>query len=882
MHDKTIAQALSELGVNSARGISQAEERKRAIYYGENCVRKKPPKRLIMRVLEAFCEPMLIILLFALALAVGVNVGKIFKGGEGDIIECIGIFFAVVLSVAITVVMEGRSQRAFEMLSKYSSSAQVRVRRDGEVKIIPKSKLVVGDVVILSGGDKIPADCRLIFAEDFLVDESSLTGESLPRKKRHDVSLATDTPLAERVNCVFGGTFAISGRAEGVVVAVGSRAEMGKIAGELADAKRASSPLQEKLARLGKAVAVIGGVVAVAVFAVTAVRLIVSGSATFEDFQQAFLDSVVLIVAAVPEGLPTIVALSLSINVIKLARDNALVKKLVVAETAGCVSVICSDKTGTLTTNKMQVVGCFSPDGKALAEAPVCMVENSLYNNSLIDVSESGEVNKNGSATELAIYEFAQQAPCFSAVRGANIRALSREAFTSEKKYMSTKTHKNGSICNYYKGAIEKICALSGIRVEAGALAEAQRQASLARRVIAFARVVDGTAVFDGFVAIADTLREDVKDAVSVCSGAGVRVMMLTGDNPDTALAIAREAGIATHRGEVALGEELDRLSPSALCKRLPSLRVVARSTPMTKLKVVEALQSNGEVVAVTGDGINDAPAVKRADMGVAMGSGTDVTKEAADIVLLDDSFSTIVRAISFGRNVYRSFRRFITFQLTVNFSAVLIVLACLFAGMQAPFSALQLLWINMIMDGPPALSLGFERASKHLMKSPPLPRSANLVDAKMCLRIAFACVFTVGLVMAQASYDVLGAGADGVQSATFSLFVILQIFNAVNCREVGSQSALPSLSKNKPFVLAFVLTVACQVIITQFAGRLFGTHPLTIRVWGRIFLAGVLLVAVTECFKLIYRLYLTLNAKKHKKTGAGRESYPQKSGFGG
>ena len=865
MHGKKSEDVLKQLNVNPRYGLRAEEISSRRIKFGANTVDRTRQKSLFLRVLGAFSEPMLLILCFALAITLGVNIGKFVRTGDGDLTECIGIFTAVALSVTITVVMEDRSQKAFELLRAVSDKTVVKVRREGEITLIPQSEIVVGDVMILESGNRVCADGRIIKGENLAADESSLTGESKPRNKRAGAVVDDNAPLADRINCVYGGTLITSGRGEAVATAVGNGAEMGKIAKELKIKNKISSPLSEKLDRLGKAVTIIGGIAASAVFVVSLIRLIIAGNANFDTVQEIFIGSVVLIVAAVPEGLPTIVAVSLSLNVMKLAKENALIKKLVVAETAGCVSVICSDKTGTLTQNRMETESGFDANGKKTNKLPKSIHDNIIFNYVLSAAEERGNLIWAGDPTERALVSAALGAPTekINALR-AGKKVAEREEFTSDRKYSSVKIREKGGFRTYYKGAFEKIAAFCGDG--AGISPQIKKEMDLcvknARRVIAFAHSDGEGTVFDGFAALTDPVRPDVKKSVELCKKAGISVKILTGDNAQTAFAVARELGIANYENEVITAAEAERMDDGAFSAALKRVTVVARSTPLLKLRAVNLLKSAGEVVAVTGDGINDAPAIKQADIGIAMGSGSEIAKEAGDIVLLDDSFTTIVKAIFFGRNVYANFQRFIIFQLSVNFSAVITVLAALFFGLKSPFNALQLLWINVIMDGPPALTLGFEAPSGELMNDSPKKRSDNLVTKKIAARILVHSLYTSAVVTWQALTDFMRVPVEENASVVFSLFVFFQLFNAFNSRQVGSQSIFRGFFYNLPMLVSFGAVTVLQVVITQFGGGLFGTVPLSFESWVKTVAVSSTILLISETSKAAYRILLKVTGK--------------------
>ncbi len=857
MHSKKTSEILQELSVNETTGLSFNEIAPRRAKYGGNIITGAKQKTFLKRVLEAFCDPMMIILSFALSVTLGVNIGKLIKTGSGDFTECIGVFIAVFISVSITAVMEGKSEKAFELLRDLSDNTLVRVLREGELRLIPKSEVVVGDIVFLEAGNSVIADGRLLKTASLSVDESTLTGESKPKHKRADVILEKETPLAERINCLYSGTCVITGNGKMLVTNVGNNTEIGKIAGELQIKNKVSAPINEKLARLSKWITALGGISAAITFSISFIRLYLTNNISFSSVQELFIESIVLIVAAVPEGLPTIVAISLSLNVLKLAKENALIKKLVVAETAGCVSVICSDKTGTLTANKMMVDKFFLPSGIERTSLTPIVYANTIANSTAEEVETKGKKSLNGNPTEKALIAFAVKDTGTSITAARNRFIVEeREEFSSDKKYMSTKTHFNGQTVTFYKGAFEKILEICHYAEEVKKQAsKASHYADNGGRIIAFAHKDSSNKMFyDGFVSITDPVRPDVKKSVTDCRNAGIRVMMLTGDGENTAFSVAKKIGIANIASDVKNAAEIEKMTDKELSYALNNISVIARSTPLTKLRVVKLLKRAGEVVAVTGDGVNDAPAIKQADIGIAMGSGSEIAKEAGDIVLLDDSFSTIVKAISFGRNVYRNFRRFITFQLSVNFSAVATVLFSLIAGIGSPFNSLQLLWINIIMDGPPALTLGIEKPESTLLGEKPKKRSDNLIDKKTALKIILSSSYITFACCMQLFTNFLNVKANAVPSSVFTLFVILQLFNSFNCRKTGTESVFVNPFGNKPMLIAFGVSTAIQFIITQFLGSIFQTSPLSSLAWIKIFVISFGVILVSECAKLFYR----------------------------
>ena len=878
---KTREELLSEFSSDSTKGLTPNDVKKNREKFGSNSLTKKKSDSLLKRIWDASTEPMLLMLIAAGLIALAVNIFRKATGGEADFLECVGVFVAIALSVVISVIMEGRSAKAFEALSKINSNMTVKVVRNGKTVSVSSEDIVVGDVLIVSAGDKLPADGRLLSAVDLSVNESALTGESYPVKKDADAVIDDEKlPLAERVNMLYSGTFVTEGQGKILITAVGDKTEFGKIAGELNGQSKSNTPLQEKLARLGKTITVMGVIAAAIVFISQVVSFATHGGLKIDTVMDAFITSIVLIVAAVPEGLPTIVAVSLSINIIKLSKQNALVKKMIASDTIGCISVICSDKTGTLTENKMTVRYFYDNE---VHENPADLTNDWLVHNICLntsaDLGDNGEFI--GNPTECAMLNFFDA----SLSNDSEMHRYKTERddhetlflfpFSSELKHMTTISKVDGKIVSYVKGSPEcllPMCELSDDRLSQinTAIVAAEQKAM---RVIAFAhKELDGLAdyseeaqhkqmesgmVFDGFVAISDPLRAEVSDAVKSCQSAGVGVKILTGDNIITAVAIAEELGLMT-AGKIALeAKDIEEMTDAQLSEKLPDICVIARSTPTVKMRVVKLLKELGNVVAVTGDGINDAPALKNADVGIAMGiSGTEVSKEASDIVLLGDSFATIVKAVEWGRNIYENFKRFISFQLTVNIASVICVFVSVLMGLKAPFTALQLLWINIIMDGPPALTLGLEPNYSDLMSRKPTDRAENIISKNMFIRIFTTGIYVSIVFLCQYHFNFLGAAPDEMGTVLFTLFVLFQLFNAFNCRELHTESIFKHLFKNKLMLGVVGLTFVLQIVIIQFAGAFFGTVPLGLNMWLKLFAMSFSVIVLSELVKLLIRLF--------------------------
>ena len=875
-YNKSAQEVLESLQTDAHKGLTEHQVKENGERYGRNEFTKAGRKSLLRRIWEAATEPMLILLLCAWAITIAVNIVNVTQGEPFDWAECAGILVAVLISVVLTVVMEGRSAKAFDELNKIKEGIEIKVVRNGVVQYIPQQELVVGDIVFLETGNKIAADGRLIESISLMSDESSLTGESAPVEKDANAVLAEGTPVAERINMVYSGCFITGGTGKMVVTDVGDFTQFGLIAREIQGGGEGQTPLQEKMARLGKVITVIGAVFAVLIFIIQLIFVLATGSASFETISEAFIASIVLMVAAVPEGLPTIVAISLSINIARMARQNALVKKMIACETIGCINVICSDKTGTLTENRMTVVDVWSGGG-FVEENAFCdrvMLENYCLNSTADLYYENDIVRFVGNPTEGALLVSAKKCGVDYEDFREKAEICELYPFSSDTKNMTSCIKKGDGYVVYTKGSPEKIIALCSLTEEERGIAEADIVSlqKRARRVIAFAHKyvkelpkdradAESGMSFDGFVGIADPLRAEVYDAVRACKTAGIEVKMLTGDNIVTATAIAEELELLGEGGKAVEASYLENLSDEEFAKVLPTVRVIARSTPLLKMRVVKQLKSEGNVVAVTGDGINDAPALKNADVGIAMGiSGTEVSKEAADIVLLNDSFSTIVTTVKWGRGIYENFKRFIQFQLTVNVASVLTVFICTIVGLfvegfHSPFSALDLLWINIIMDGPPALTLGLEPIRDDLMTRKPTARSESIVSKEMLRRIAVNGVFMCLVCLAQQGFNFLGVEENMVQTSVFTLFVMFQLFNAFNCRELGNKSVFSNLFKNKLMLGAFVIAFALQIVITQFGGAVFDTVPLDFLSWLKIIGMALTVVALDELVKLFRRV---------------------------
>lgn len=874
---------LVRLGSDAEKGLTSKQADVSRHRFGRNLLTPPKSESTLKRIWEAATEPIIALLFVAGIIALAVNIFRTVTGGAANYLEVAGIFTAIIFSIMVDVVIEGRSAKAFEALSKVNDNTMVRVMRNGEVTMVKVMDIVCGDILLLAAGDKVPADCRLLESTALEADESALTGESVPVEKRADFDIVdAKCPLADRINMLYSGTYLTSGHGKVLVTAVGDETELGKIAGALKGEKKKATPLQARLNRLGRNITIFGIVAATLCFAIQMISFYITGTLHAENVMESFVVSIVLIVAAAPEGLPTIVAVSLSVNVIKLARQNTLVKKMIASETIGCINVICSDKTGTLTENKMTVGGYYDHCWHAHPEEldNEWLIHNICLNTTADIDSEGRFIGNPSECAMLNFYEYSEgrqlSGKSYHDER-ADHHIFQTFPFSSELKHMTTVSDADGKVIAYVKGSPECVlamCALSSKEREKAekAMVEAEEKAM---RVIAFAhkeltetadysdetqhRLMESHMVFDGFTAISDPLRKEVYSAVQSCRRAGIALKILTGDNIVTAKAIAKELHLLDERDGLrpvcVEARDIAELSDEALLEILPRIAVIARSTPNIKMRVVRLLKEQGHVVAVTGDGINDAPALKNADVGIAMGiSGTEVSKEASDIVLLDDSFATIVKAVEWGRNIYENFKRFISFQLTVNVAAVICVFASIIRGYETPFTALQMLWINIIMDGIPALTLGLEPNYEDIMGQPPIKRSDNIIDRKLFIRIGVTAVYVSFFVLGQYFMNYLHVPESQMLTVVFAMFILFHLFNAFNCRELHERSIFAHFTGNKLMLVVMAVTFVLQVVFTQYAGSFFHTVPLSVDIWIKLFILAVTVVILSEFVRFVIR----------------------------
>ena len=794
-------------------GLGQAEAERRLAAYGRNEL-KEGKRRGIPALFFAQFKDLMTLILVAAAILSGVL--AYVTGDKSELTDTAILLFIIVLNAAVGVVQQYRADSALEKLKKLST-ATARAVRSGRVRVLPAELLVPGDVIELEEGDRIPADCRILSSEGMKCDESALTGESKPAKKR-DCIVRTGA-VAERENTVFSGTFCVAGRARCLVTATGMATEMGAIADLLAGAKPTPSPLDKVLARLAK-------IISYTVLSVAAALFVVGVLSRRAGILENLMSAIAVAVAAIPEGMGAVVTVILAMGVQRMSSFRAVIRRLSAVETLGSCTCICSDKTGTLTQNRMAVgaVSSFGGEQRLLR----CM--------RLCESVRGSPGSYVGDPTEVALVEYAEA----RGERGEARLLPGGRPFTSEARCMSVRIAAEEGALYLKKGAPDVVlasCRTAGGRPLDDALlvrirAEAEAYAGRAMRVLAFAEGKKETDLdFLGFAALLDPPREGAKEAVEECRRAGVRTVMITGDGPGTALAIARELGIARTREEVLTGEELEAMGESfpAQARRF---RVFARVSPGHKLTIVKALQGAGEVVAMTGDGVNDAPSVKAADIGVAMGSGTDVTKNAADMVLGGDDFSSIVRAVEEGRGVFLNVRRTIDFFLATNLAEVLaVLLATLFLWRSDFLTSTQLLWINLITDSLPVLALGVER-TKNAMDRPPV-RAEDILSKRALCSIAFYGVVQTALVLAVFVLGIAFWGNAVASTCAFLTLSLLELLHAFNVRSGAFNRTL--LITELVGVLSTVLLAALPPLAT-----VFGLTPLSLVQWLLVMAASL------------------------------------------
>lgn len=854
--------------MNSFKGLNNREVEESRRRFGANILTPAKREKWYVLLLEKFKDPLIVILIIAAAISTAVSL----LSENSSILESVGIIAAIFLATFVSFLNEYKAGKEFDILNSINDQTPVkvlRVKESGEEGVIeiPKSEIVVNDIVVLSQGDEIPADGTVLTSNELKVNESSLNGESNPAKKF--AQKVDSYKSAYSPNALYRGTTVSEGEGVMIVERVGDATEIGKTARSASEITGVQTPLSKQLAKLGKQIGRVGITVSLLIFFALLFFEIKNGLqiTTPEGITHIitiFMLAVTLIVMAVPEGLPMSISLSLAYSMRKMTRENALVRKLHACETMGATTVICTDKTGTLTQNKMSV------ERATLSLNPLTAAAISINSTAFLD----GE-NILGSPTEGALLLFIKK-------NGFDYRALRegseivrRIPFSSKTKYMVSIVKSAESYMLYIKGSAELLLGMSSSLErerklkEESDLLKAQKSGM---RCIAFAhKELDETQIqeddstlltdliYDGFAAIEDPVREDVPEAMKRCLSAGIDVKVITGDNTKTAIEIARESGLwlETDREEVnaIAGPDFSNLTDEEALSKAKSIKVMSRARPEDKLRLVKLLESMGEVVAVTGDGTNDAPALNYANVGLSMGSGTSVAKESSDIIILNDSFSTVVKAVEWGRSIYHNIQRFIFFQLTVNVAALLTAIAGpLILNEEFPLTIMQVLWINLIMDTLAAIALASEPSDPEVMREKPRDNTESIITPVMWKKILFA---GVGFFLASMLFMFLNKSQSlEYKTVFFTGFVFMQIWNLLNARVMGSaKSAFKALWKNKMFIVVLSLIVLLQVLIVEFLpSGLFRTCRIGIEYWGAIVGVTAIVIIIGEIYRGVKR----------------------------
>lgn len=807
----TTNQTINDLGTDRTTGLSQAETQKRTDQFGLNTLKKKKSHGLLYKIAAQFTDFLIVILIAAAAVSIF----------AGEIIDGIIIMAIVLLNGTLGFIQEYRADKALETLKKMASPFAT-VIRNGNTEQIKSDTLVPGDIVILDTGSSVPADLRLIETINLHIQESALTGESTPVEKKSSLKLDDQTGVADRKNCAFLGTLVTYGRGAGVVTGTGMNTEIGKIADMLSETPDEPTPLQKKLSSLGKLL----GILCLAVCFVIAIMGIVRG----EDLFEVFMTAVSLAVAAIPEGLPAVVTVILALGMQQMVKRNAIIKRLGAVETLGGTTVICSDKTGTLTRNEMTVTKIYidnhyisvsgngyDPDGEFIMEDQPGSPYKSLTLKKLITASvlcndayyNPEEKSITGDPTEGCLTVLGHKFGISHSTVTKLYPRIAELPFDSERKLMSTLHSNEGQMVLYTKGAPDMLlprCTHIEIDGKVYPLTDSEKKSlsdiqetlsAEALRVLGIAytnhestkKVVspedEQGLVFLGFTGAIDPPRDEVKKSIEICRKAGIRIVMITGDHKLTASAIGKKLGIITSDCMALSGNELDKLDDKELLEKIPTIGIFARVSPSHKVRIINTLRKHGEITAMTGDGVNDAPALKQADIGIAMGiTGTDAAKEAADMILTDDNFSSIVSAVEQGRIIYSNIRKFVGFLLSCNIGEIILIFFSMLAGWPIPLLPIHLLWVNVMTDSFPAFALGLEKGDAHIMLEQPRAPSSPIIDKRMALSISIQSIALAASCLIAFQTALAGSGSiETARTVCFTVLIIGELLRAYSAR---------------------------------------------------------------------------------------------------
>lgn len=871
---------------SSENGLSSADADERLAKHGSNKLAEGKKTSIAVRFLKQLADPMIIVLIAAAV----VSAILAFVEEDGSFTEVIIIMAVVILNAVLGVAQESKAEKAIEALQKIAAATS-KVMRDGKITVIPSERIVPGDVVVLEAGDAVPADARVIECASMKIEEAALTGESVPVTKTNAVLSADDgkdVPLGDRKNMVYMGSTVVYGRGSAVVTGTGMNTEMGKIAHALTQARDGQTPLQKKLAQLSKILSFLVIGICVIIFAVGFIK---NGDFGLHGILDSFMVAVSLAVAAIPEGLATVVTIVLSIGVTNMSKRNAVIRKLTAVETLGCAQIICSDKTGTLTQNKMTVVEHRGSDEKLLARAmALCS-----------DAEQDDDGNVIGEPTECALVNYALSLSLPKNSLKKEYPRIAEAPFDSMRKMMSTVHNGPDGTVQYTKGAPDevlkrcthiladgkKVPITDDMRKEI--LGQNKAMADKALRVLCAAyrdwegapessdpEYLEKELCYIGLTGMIDPVRPEVKAAIEKCRGAGIRPVMITGDHIDTAVAIATELGIISDKSQAITGAALDSMSDDELAEHITDYSVYARVQPEHKVRIVKAWQSRGKITAMTGDGVNDAPSIKNADIGVGMGiTGTDVTKNVADMVLTDDNFATIISAVEEGRRIYDNIRKSVQFLLSSNLSEVLAIFTATLIGFTI-LKPVHLLWINLITDCFPALALGVEKAEPGIMEREPRNSKDGIFAQGLLADVIFqgfviaaitVVAFFIGYYYQFGNFAVWEQESGHGMTMAFIALSMTEVFHSLNMRS-RTKSIFTMGSQNiflwGAFALSLILTTAV-VEIPPIADA-FGFTPVSVREYVTALALAVAVVVVVEIQKLIKRL---VEKRRHAESTA-------------
>jgi Ca2+-transporting ATPase len=881
-YKKTEQEVIEELNTDRKSGLNDSEVNRRIKKYGKNEFKEEKKKGLLKMIFEQINDVMIYILIAA----------AVASASLGEVSDAIIIGIVITLNAVIGIIQERKAEEAIKELKKLSSPKSL-VKRNGKVVEVPTNKIVPGDIVVLEAGRMVPADLRLIDEASLKIEESSLTGESVPVEKDSEIDLSgkEDVALGDQRNMAFMSTVVTYGRGEGVVVGTAMDTEMGKIADLLGKTVDEKTPLQKRLADIGKVLGIIALIISAVIFGLGVIQ--------GRDIFDMLFTAISLAVAAIPEGLPAIVTIVLAMGVQKMIKRNAIIRKLPAVETLGSVNIVCSDKTGTLTQNKMTVTKIYTNEEiKSVENIDTQNESENMLLKAMVLCNDATytEKNQTGDPTEVALLVMGENNGLKKEEAEKQFKRLNEVPFESDRKMMTTINEINGEYFVFTKGAIDNLLKAStkiNVNGEEKELTEdikrdilnaAEKMSSQALRVLGAAykktdnkkgtrEDFENDLVYTGLVGMIDPPREEVKASINKCHNAGIKTIMITGDHKKTAFAIAKELGIAEREEQSISGVEIDKLSEKELSNRIKDLRVFARVSPEHKVKIVNAFRDNGNVVSMTGDGVNDAPSLKAADIGVSMGiTGTDVAKSASDMILTDDNFSTIEHAIEEGRNIYKNIKKTILFLLSCNFGEIIAIFLAVLFKWPTPLIPIHILWVNLITDSFPALALGVDPGDPDVMKEKPRdPKESIFQGYKLSLFIngliiggltLFAFVYGVRNFMGITDFnqiipsDIPGNALIHAQTMAFIVLSFSQLVHSLNLRSFEKSIFKKGLFTNKYLIGAILLGIVLQAIIVSvpFLEEIFNVSSLNITDWSIVLGLSIVPLIINEIVKIFKR----------------------------